>query len=110
MTHRLRQICFAATLSALGLSTLCVSANRAQAAATPAVCFEAWTDAAPVVQREALAAVRDIHAGMRQRNAGDVVRVQLCTEDNRYVYRLIVREPKGRIVPLTVDARHPFSP
>ncbi len=99
----------AGSLAAALLATL-VATTSARASAPPDSCFAAWSDAAPVVQREALTAVRDLHAQARQRNLGDVVRVTLCTQDGRFVYRLIVREPKGRVVPLTVDARHPFAP
>jgi hypothetical protein len=82
----------------------------ANASTPPDSCFAAWSDAAPVVHREALTAVRDLHTQARQRNLGDVVRVTLCTEEGRFVYRLIVREPQGRVVPMTVDARQPFAP
>jgi uncharacterized membrane protein YkoI len=85
--------------------------QHAAKASTPAnACYAAWSDAAPVVHREALTAVRDLHTQARQRNLGDVVRVTLCTEEGRFVYRLIVREPQGRVVPMTVDARQPFAP
>ena len=73
-------------------------------------CYAGWSEAVPVVQREALTAVRDLHAQARQRKVGDVVRITLCAERGRFVYRLLVREPLGRVVPLTVDARRPFEP
>jgi hypothetical protein len=105
MTRRSPRVALLAALALLA------AAGRAGASTTgDPTCFGDWSTAVPVVKREALAAVRDIHAGMRQRNLGDVVRVTLCTEDSRYVYRLIVREPRGRIVPMTVDARQPFAP
>ena len=102
-THIIRSLA-AALLAAL------VSPVGAQASAPSESCYSAWSDAAPVVHREALTAVRDLHAQARQRNLGDVVRVTLCTEQGRFVYRLIVREPQGRVVPMTVDARRPFAP
>lgn len=95
---------------AVALVAAAIPVVGAQASAPRESCFAAWSDAAPVVHREALTAVRDIHAQARQRNLGDVVRVTLCTEDGRFVYRLIVREPQGRVVPMTVDARRPFAP
>ena len=95
---------------AIGLLAALTPSLDAQASAPSESCFAAWSDAAPVVHREALTAVREIHAQARQRNLGDVVRVTLCTEDGRFVYRLIVREPQGRVVPMTVDARRPFVP
>jgi hypothetical protein len=96
----------------LGLAMLAamVSPHTAVASVPADSCFAAWSDAAPVVHREALTAVRELHVQARQRKLGDVVRVTLCTEQGRFVYRLIVREPQGRVVPMTVDARQPFSP
>ena len=87
-----------------------LSAAPALAAVPADHCFADWSDAVPVVQREALTAVRDLHVQARQRNVGDVVRVTLCAQQGRFVYRLLVREPKGSVVPLTVDARRPFEP
>jgi hypothetical protein len=106
MTHSLN---IARGLAVALLATL-VHATGADASTPADSCYAAWSDAAPVVQRESLTAVRDIHAQARQRNLGDVVRVTLCTQEGRFVYRLIVREPRGRVVPLTVDARQPFTP
>ena len=76
----------------------------------PDQCFSGWSDAVPIVQREALTPVRELHIQVRQRNLGELVRITLCSDQGRYVYRLLVREPIGRFVPMTVDARHPFGP
>jgi hypothetical protein len=97
------------TIAALAAALLLAAPARASAPPADG-CFEAWSMAAPVVQREALTPVRDLHTQARQRNLGDVVRVTLCAEQGRFVYRLIVREPKGRVIPMTVDARRPFAP
>ena len=72
-------------------------------------CFADWSDAGPVVRREGLVAVKDVHELARQRRIGDLVRITLCEEHGRYVYRLVVREASGRIVALTTDARKPFE-
>ena len=85
------------------------ASSSARASAPADGCYTDWSTAVPVVQREALTAVREIHNQARQRKVGDVVRVTLCTEQGRFVYRLLVREPKGQIVPMTVDARRPFE-
>ncbi len=106
-----RNIARGFALSALmGLIWAMSPGAAAEASASQESCFAAWSDAAPVVHREALTAVREIHAQARQRNLGDVVRVTLCTEDGRFVYRLIIRQPQGGVVPMTVDARQPFAP
>lgn len=83
------------------------SISRAQGASKEA-CFSDWSTAVPVVQREALTPVRDLHFQAHERNIGDVVRVTLCTDGGRYVYRLLLREPTGHVASMMVDARHPF--
>ena len=72
-------------------------------------CYTDWSSALPVVLREVLTPVRDLHARAREKNVGDVVRVTLCTEHGRYVYRLLVRGPTGQIAAQIVDARDPFQ-
>ena len=100
---RCRLIATTALAATLGAST-------AGATAAPATCFPAWSEALPIVQREALTSASALHTLARQRNLGDLVRITLCTGDGRFVYHLLVREPRGRVVSLIVDARHPFSP
>jgi len=82
----------------------------ASATIQPDYCFPGWSEAVPVVRREALTSVRDLHAQARMHNIGDVVRITLCSDQGRFTYHLLVREPLGRVVPMTVDAHHPFAP
>ena len=107
----------------LGLSLLLATGAQAQVASpkpsavasvahtTTAAdrCYADWSDAGPIVRQQALVAVKDIHEIARKRQIGDLVKVTLCEENGRYVYRLVVREPTGRIVALTIDARKPFD-
>jgi uncharacterized membrane protein YkoI len=72
-------------------------------------CYADWSDAGPIVRQEALVAVKDVHELARKRQIGDLVKVTLCEEKGRFVYRLVVREPTGRIIALTTDARKPFD-
>lgn len=97
---------------ALGLLLFTAQANVAVAAAEGVLdhCITEWSEAAPIVLREALTPVRDLHIEARRRNLGDIVRVTLCNNKSRYVYRLLVREPSGRVVPLVVNAIRPFAP
>ena len=93
------------------VATLALSAaGAAHAASEPDRCFAGWSDAVPVVTREALTPARDLHAQARLHNIGDVVRIKLCSEDGRFVYQLLVHKPLGRVVRMTVDAHHPFTP
>lgn len=72
-------------------------------------CFEDWSDAAPVMLQEGLLGTRELHELARRRLPGDLVHVTLCQEGSRYVYRLLVRDPRGRLNIVTVDARNPFE-
>jgi uncharacterized membrane protein YkoI len=96
----------------IALSLLFASAAAAAAGATTSAprCFADWSDAAPIVGREALVPIKTVHEQARLRRIGDLVRVTLCEEDaGRFVYRLVLREPEGRVVNMTVDARQPFQ-
>lgn len=74
-----------------------------------AACFENWSDAAPVVAREQLSAVRDVHEKARRIHHGEIVRITLCQEDQGYTYRVLLRDWSGRMSNLKVDARTPFA-
>jgi uncharacterized membrane protein YkoI len=94
----------AAVIVACGLSA-------APAAASPqtARCFDNWSEAALIVGREALTSAKTVHEAARERRMGDLVRITLCQEAGRYVYRLVLHVPAGRVVNMTVDARTPFD-
>lgn len=70
--------------------------------ATDGHCWSDWSDAAPVVQREALKPAKEIADGFRARGK-EVVRMTLCEERGRYIYRMVVVNG-GRVETLTVDA------
>jgi hypothetical protein len=72
-------------------------------------CFEDWSDAAPIVQSERLIPTRELQSWVRKRLKGKVIRVTLCQDGDRYIYRLLVREPKGRIRHRTVEAKGPLE-
>lgn len=95
------------------LAAAMTSPAAAGAAIDPADCFAEWSEAAVVVREKALTPVRDLHIEARRRKLGDIVRVTLCTDHSKkrqpYVYRLLIREPSGRVVTLVVDAVAPFA-
>jgi len=72
-------------------------------------CYEDWSDAAPIVLREKLIPTRELQSWARKRLKGNVIRVTLCQDGERYVYRVLVREPKGRIRNRTIEARGPLD-
>jgi hypothetical protein len=86
--------------------------SGAQASSQPSAvprCYADWSQAAPIVRREALVATKDLHELARSRNLGDLVRITLCEDGGRYVYRLVILPPDARtLIQRTVDARQPF--
>lgn len=73
-------------------------------------CFANWSEAAPIVQREALVAVEDVSSRARASlGNAEVVRTMLCESDGHFVYRLLVRTTQGHLRFVNVDARKPFE-
>jgi uncharacterized membrane protein YkoI len=83
-----------------------VAASASSAGAAEARCWADWSDAALVVQREALRPAKEIAASIRARGK-EVVRMTLCEERGRYIYRMVVVSG-GRVENLTVDAGKSF--
>lgn len=71
-------------------------------------CYDDWSSAAPIVRREELMPTKDVNEQARARKLGDLVRITLCERRGQFVYRLVLLEPKGRLVEQIVDARRPF--
>ena len=72
-------------------------------------CFESWSDAAPIVQKEGLVSTHDLYQQLRDRHSGEVIRITLCREDHKFVYRVVLRQDSGRLINHSVDARRPFD-
>ncbi len=100
-------VVLALALAALDSRTL---GPTAAAASGPVVdrCYPDWSDAAPIVKREQLTSTKDLLQQARAQRLGDLVRITLCEQQGRFVYRLVLLEAKGRVTNLTVDARRPF--
>jgi hypothetical protein len=73
-------------------------------------CYPDWSDAAPIVMKEGLTTIEALAKSARSKFSGDIVKTTLCEENGGFVYRLLIREPAGRLVNRTVDARTPFPP
>ena len=80
----------------------------ATAFATESGCYENWSEAALVIEREQLVVVEQLNTSAQARLGGPIVRTRLCAEGDRFVYRLVVRSPAG-LKNVSVDAREPFS-
>jgi uncharacterized membrane protein YkoI len=77
--------------------------------AEPGGCYADWSVAAPIVRKEGLATVEALSRLAQARISGDIVKTTLCKENGGFVYRLVIRSPKGRLFNRTVDARAPFG-
>lgn len=74
-------------------------------------CVEDWSVAAPIVKAEKLATVEElIHKAGQHLRGAVILKTLLCEgSDDRWLYRLVVRERSGQLRALTVDARRPFG-
>lgn len=72
-------------------------------------CYASWSVAAPIVHRERLTTVEKLSKLAQSRISGSIVKTTLCHEKGTFTYRLIIRDPAGRLMNRTVDARAPFG-
>lgn len=72
-------------------------------------CFATWSEADLIVRQEKLVAIEQVSSLPRFASKGaEVVKSTLCQEEaGRYVYRLLVRGPKGHLRLVSLDARKP---
>ncbi len=72
-------------------------------------CYADWSVAAPIVRQEGLVTVESLTKRAKTKISGEIVRTTLCETGGEFVYRLVVREPSGRLATRTVNARAPFG-
>ena len=85
-------------------------ATSAPAHADASRCFATWSEAEAVARKEALVAVEEVSSLAYTATQGaKVIKSTLCEEDGRYVYRLVLREAKGSLKTMSVDAKKPFE-
>ena len=72
-------------------------------------CYASWSVAAPIVHRERLTTVEKLSKLAQSRISGSIIKTTLCHEKGTFTYRLVIRDPAGRLMNRTVDARTPFD-
>jgi uncharacterized membrane protein YkoI len=104
-------------LPACGLSPLAAQVAPPAKGATPSVtdelrvaseakCWTDWSEAAAVVRRETLMPVERVNKLARDRHPGaEIIKVTLCEEHGKFVYRLVLREKQGQLKSELLDAR-----
>jgi uncharacterized membrane protein YkoI len=69
-------------------------------------CWTDWSEAAQIVRREALTPIERVNQLARDKHPGaEVIKVTLCEEHGKFVYRLLLRERRGQVKSELLDAR-----
>ncbi len=81
----------------------------AQAAAQTDECLTDWGAASVIVKANALVPLADVARLATAKLGGEIVRSALCETPAGHVYRLVMRDARGQLTTITVDAAHPFG-
>jgi hypothetical protein len=94
-------------LALAGIWAFIVGAAPALAGDNP--CVNDWSEAAVIVKSEGLLPVDKLAELVKVHKAGDIVKTTLCKEKDTYAYKIVVRDAKGQLKSLTLDAKTPFA-
>jgi uncharacterized membrane protein YkoI len=71
-------------------------------------CWTDWSAAAAVVRRETLTSVERVSKLASEQFPGaEIIKVTLCEERGKFVYRLVLRERQGQLKSVLLNARQP---
>jgi uncharacterized membrane protein YkoI len=71
-------------------------------------CWTDWAEAAVIVRRETLLPVERVNRLAREKHPGaEIIKVTLCEEVGKFVYRVVLRERQGQLQSVLLDARQP---
>ena len=70
-------------------------------------CYEDWSAAALHIERVALVPVKEIRKLADEKLKGELIKIKLCSEAERYVYQLVMVVPNGKVQKFAVDAKEP---
>lgn len=103
----------------LTLTTLTLAAATLSAAlfptALPAVampglaCYSDWSAAAPVARKERLLTLERLSQKVADKLDGRLLKAVLCRTEERFVYRVVVKKPDGRLGTAILDAKPPAN-
>lgn len=96
--------------SLLSMFAAVVAAATTGPSAAPNRCYADWSDAAELVRQEGLVGVDELSRLARTRLDSEVVKMTLCRDGERYVYRVVLKVQRGTMRVVIVDARQPFEP
>jgi uncharacterized membrane protein YkoI len=73
-----------------------------------AKCWSDWSEAAVIVRRETLMPVERVNKLAREKHPGaEIIKVTLCEEVGKFVYRVVLRQRQGQLQSVLLDARQP---
>lgn len=98
-------------LAALALTSALMAGSGLAAAQGPELrCWSDWSEAAPVVRREALRPAKEASAHAQAKVPGRLLTISLCEEQGRYVYRMLILSAAGTVQAVTEEAAPTLPP
>jgi len=71
------------------------------------VCYDDWAIAGTHIELRSLVPVKDIRKLAGEKLEGDLIKIKLCSDADRFVYQLVMFAPDGKVQKLAVDAKEP---
>jgi hypothetical protein len=93
------------SLRHLCLAAAAVAVVTTAGAAHAETCYDDWGAAGDIVRQEGLVTVESLAAKAAAELGGDIIKATLCEGDSGYIYRLVVRDPRGQLRSVMVPAR-----
>ena len=90
-----------------GLAALMLALPGAPAQAA-GYCTDNFSDIASAVQANGLTPAKDLQDLASGKVDGKLIKISLCGSGDAYTYKLVVLQPGGQLVNLSVDAKNPF--
>jgi uncharacterized membrane protein YkoI len=78
---------------------LMLGASPARAECVP------WRQAGDIIRENGLKSGKDVYDRIKQEKQGEIITANLCEENGRFVYRIVLLSAQGKVTNLSVDAR-----
>lgn len=72
-------------------------------------CYADWGIAAEIVRSRKLLTVGELSSGAARAIPGQIVKTTLCKDGDDYIYKLVVRDGKGALKTIVLDAARTAS-
>ena len=106
MRNSLSVLWTVAALASAGPATAQVNQLRQEPRVDDARCWSDWSEAAVIVRRETLTPVDRVTKLVRDKHpGGEIIKLTLCEERGKFVYRVVLREKQGQLKSELMDAK-----